>query len=47
MLRMVDVLTHHQEHGEVCPAGWQKETDAMQDNPESVAKYLSENAKDL
>ena len=24
MLRMVDVLTHHQEHGEVCPAGWQR-----------------------
>ena len=47
MLRMVDVLTHHQEHGEVCPAGWQKGKDAMQDNPESVAKYLSENAKDL
>ena len=47
MLRMVDVLTHHQEHGEVCPAGWQKGKDAMQENPEGVAKYLSENAKDL
>ena len=47
MLRMVDVLAHHQEFGDVCPAGWQKGDDAMQDNPESVAKYLSENADKL
>ena len=47
MLRMVDVLAHHQEFGDVCPAGWQKGDDAMQDNPESVAKYLSENANKL
>ena len=47
MLRMVDVLAHHQKHGEVCPAGWKEGKDAMQDNPESVAKYLSDNAKDL
>ncbi len=30
MLRMVDVLAHHQEFGDVCPAGWQKGDDAMQ-----------------
>ena len=47
MLRMVDVLAHHLEFGDVCPAGWQKGDDAMQDNPESVAKYLSENANKL
>ena len=22
MLRMIDALSHHQKHGEVCPAGW-------------------------
>ena len=47
MLRLVDVSAHHQEFGDVCPAGWQKGDDAMQDNPESVAKYLSENANKL
>tara|TARA_X000001036_G_scaffold171244_1_gene161918 strand:+ start:1837 stop:2481 length:645 start_codon:yes stop_codon:yes gene_type:complete len=47
MLRMVDVLAHHQEFGDVCPAGWQKGEDAMQDNPESVANYLSKNADKL
>ena len=47
MLRMVDVLAHHQEFGDVCPAGWQKGDDAMQDNPESVASYLSKNADKL
>ncbi len=47
MLRMVDVLAHHQEFGDVCPAGWQKGEDAMQDNPESVANYLSKNANKL
>ena len=47
MLRMVDVLAHHQEFGDVCPVGWQKGDDAMQDNPESVANYLSKNANKL
>ena len=47
MLRMVDVLAHHQEFGDVCPAGWQKGDDAMQDNPESVANDLSKNADKL
>jgi len=47
MLRMVDVLAHHQEFGDVCPVGWQKGDDAMQDNPESVANYLSKNADKL
>ena len=47
MLRMVDVLAHHQEFGDVCPVGWQKGEDAMQDNPESVANYLSKNADKL
>ena len=47
MLRMVDVLAHHQEFGDVCPVGWKKGDDAMQDNPESVASYLSKNADKL
>lgn len=47
MLRMVDALNFHQEHGEVCPAGWQEGSKGMDASPEGVAKYLSENAEEL
>ncbi|TVZ38184.1 peroxiredoxin (alkyl hydroperoxide reductase subunit C) [Alteromonadaceae bacterium 2753L.S.0a.02] len=47
MLRMVDALAFHQEHGEVCPAGWQEGDAGMDASPTGVAKYLSENAEKL
>ncbi len=47
MLRMVDALQFTEEHGEVCPAGWQKGKKGMTASPDGVAKYLAENAKDL
>lgn len=47
MLRMVDALQFHEEHGEVCPAGWSKGKAGMKDNPEGVAKYLAAHAKEL
>lgn len=47
MLRMVDALNFHEEHGEVCPAGWQEGSKGMDASPEGVAKYLSENAEEL
>ena len=47
MLRMVDALAFHQEHGEVCPAGWTEGDDGMQANPEGVAAYLGSNADKL
>ena len=40
-IRMVDALHHHEEHGEVCPANWEKGKDAMQESHESVADYLA------
>ena len=40
MLRMVDALQFHEEHGEVCPAQWEKGKEGMKDNPEGVAKIL-------
>jgi peroxiredoxin (alkyl hydroperoxide reductase subunit C) len=46
-LRMVDALKFHQEHGEVCPAGWNKGKAGMKANAEGVAAYLKENAKAL
>lgn len=47
MIRMVDALAFHQEHGEVCPAGWKDGDKGMQASPEGVAKYLSEEADNL
>ncbi|WP_198244266.1 peroxiredoxin [methane-oxidizing endosymbiont of Gigantopelta aegis] len=47
MLRMVDALQFHEEHGEVCPAGWHKGESGMDASPEGVAKYLAENADKL
>ena len=47
MLRMVDALQFHEEHGEVCPAGWTEGDKGMKDTPEGVADYLKENADQL
>ncbi|KMV30313.1 peroxiredoxin C [Photobacterium swingsii] len=47
MLRMVDALQFHEEHGEVCPAQWEKGKDGMDASPEGVAKYLSAHTDDL
>ncbi|MEO6421185.1 MAG: peroxiredoxin [Candidatus Nitrotoga sp.] len=47
MLRMVDALQFHEEHGEVCPAGWSKGEAGMNATSEGVAKYLSEYADNL
>ena len=40
-LRLVDALTHLQEHGEVCPANWNKGDEAMSASHDGVADYLS------
>ena len=47
MLRMVDALQFHEEHGEVCPAQCEKGKEGMKDSPEGVAKYLKQNADKL
>ncbi|ACV27149.1 MAG: peroxiredoxin C [Kangiella sp.] len=47
LIRMVDALQFHEEHGEVCPAGWNKGDKGMDATPEGVAKYLSESADKL
>lgn len=45
--RMVEALQFHEEHGEVCPAGWNKGDDGMKASPEGVAEYLSDHVVDL
>ncbi len=47
MIRLIDALAFHQEHGEVCPAGWTEGDKGMDASPEGVAAYLSENADKL
>ncbi|KAA6209810.1 peroxiredoxin [Avibacterium paragallinarum] len=47
MIRMVDALQFHEEHGEVCPAQWEKGKEGMTGSPEGVAKYLKQNADKL
>ena len=47
MLRMVDALAFHEEHGEVCPAGWAEGKSGMDASPEGVAKYLAEKSEEL
>jgi len=54
MLRMVDALAFHTEHGEVCPAGWKTgETamgasdDGMRASDDGMRKYLAEEASNL
>ncbi|MFN4149403.1 MAG: peroxiredoxin [Candidatus Sericytochromatia bacterium] len=47
MLRMVDAMLYTNEHGEVCPAGWNKDKKAMKADATGVASYLAENASSL
>jgi peroxiredoxin (alkyl hydroperoxide reductase subunit C) len=47
MIRMVDALQFTEEHGEVCPAGWNKGDEGMKPNADGVASYLSKHAEAL
>lgn len=47
MLRMIDALQFTEEHGEVCPAGWNKGDKGMTATTEGVAEYLADEAEKL
>ncbi|MDD5359396.1 MAG: peroxiredoxin [Sulfurovaceae bacterium] len=47
MIRMVDTMIFTNEHGEVCPAGWQKGDEGMKADTKGVAEYLAKNASKL
>ena len=47
LIRLVDALQFHEEHGEVCPAGWNKGDKGMDASPAGVASYLAENSEGL
>jgi len=44
-LRMLDALRHHDEHGKVCPANWEKGNDSIDPSTEGIVDYLSKFAK--
>lgn len=46
-IRMVDALQFHEEHGEVCPAGWNKGSEGMKADAGGVASYLKKFASNL
>ena len=47
MIRMVDALQFTEEHGEVCPAGWNKGDTGMKASSAGVADYLAKHSKEL
>lgn len=47
MIRLVEALQFTEEHGEVCPAGWNKGDKGMVPDADGVASYLSDNADKL
>ena len=47
IIRIIDAAKFYDEHGEVCPAGWQKGDAGMKDSPEGVADYLAQHSEKL
>ena len=44
---LIDALDHHNTHGDVCPAGWNKGDTGMNPSDEGMRNYLAENTDDL
>ncbi len=44
-LRVLDALQFTEEHGDVCPANWNKGDEAMKPTAEGVASYLAKHGK--
>ncbi|KIG15368.1 Alkyl hydroperoxide reductase subunit C-like protein [Enhygromyxa salina] len=47
LLRLIDALQFHEQHGEVCPAGWRAGDPGMTATAKGVSSYLSEHGQDL
>ena len=41
-LRLADALQFHEQHGDVCPANWQKGEEGMKPTADGVAAYLGQ-----
>lgn len=47
LLRLIDAIEFHEQHGEVCPAGWTKGKTGIKPTTEGIAIYLSQEAEQL
>ncbi|MCC5014355.1 MULTISPECIES: peroxiredoxin [Legionella] len=47
LIRIIDAVQFFEEHGEVCPAGWQKGQAGMKASPKGVAEYLAAHSDNL
>lgn len=47
LIRLVDAVQFFEEHGEVCPAGWEKGKPGMKASPKGVAEFLAEHSEKL
>jgi peroxiredoxin 2/4 len=47
IVRLFHALQHHEQHGEVCPAGWNQGDVGMEASIAGVARYLEQNAEAL
>lgn len=47
LIRLIDALQFHEQHGEVCPAGWNKGKKGMTATSEGVANFLGQHAEGL
>lgn len=43
ILRLLDALMHHEQHGEVCPANWKVGKKSMHATQESLTSYFAQN----
>ena len=47
MLRLIDALDHHNAHGEVCPAGWEKGKTGMKPSDDGMRDFLANSTDEL
>ena len=47
VLRIIDCAQHNDLNGEVCPAGWDKEKEALRPTQEDTADYIASNKDEL
>ncbi|MFN7095115.1 MAG: peroxiredoxin [Burkholderiales bacterium] len=47
MIRMIDALEFFEQHGEVCPANWNKGQEGIKATPQGIAEFLTKKASSL
>ncbi len=47
LIRLVDALDFHEQHGEVCPANWSQGKAAIKPTTDGIASYLAQEAEQL